>query len=78
MGNDSSSTAADAFIQVNTLPCHFGDEWREKLSLVGDGKGQIIANDLINIRDANDPFGRKITETRQKLTNNDLNPFETD
>jgi hypothetical protein len=61
------------------LSCSFGQQWKSTLNsyvATGSGKGQVIANDLINIRDNNDPFGRQLSYTRQKLTNDDKNPFE--
>lgn len=68
-------------MELEVKPNDFGQVWKESLSShfsVGNGAGQIIANDLINIRDNEDPFGRKLSDTRQKLTNNDKEPFETD
>lgn len=43
-----------------------------------DGGGRfVVVNDQTSVRSADDRFGRKITELRQSLTQNDSRPFET-
>ena len=47
------------------------------MPIIGVRDDYVIINEAYSIRDADDPFGRLMTDLRKSFTQDDREPFET-